>query len=826
MGAIHLLLAVVLALPFAAAPPSSPSPPPKRRLLNAKKTNYTIGVPFDPLLTPEESLLGGNNPFVTFLNEHVGKQFEPRIYFKLEILYFDRTTLESGLQAGTLDFFFSSAVETLCVEERFKTSTIAQISRYDTLSTFYNQLRQFDGAELTGYGGLFVVRSDSDIETVEDFKGKVMVSEPGLGSAGDGLGGCLLQLGVLQERGVSYTDDTASVIWNGGGAGMTISLLLDGLADVGFLRTGILELIAYLQQVLPKGHPIRTFADRVKPDTFRVVEGRMDQEWDGGWNGKFQRETSTPIAPEWSVNALQSVETDVKQAFVEAIMDLRGFTDNTSTVEQPWLNPALAGAGYVYRFRSPLPLTDMRNLMESLGMFRVDPITRARGCKISDMSFRGVYDAISCPSGSFKRTLQQVMTGCRDEGFSCPALIGILGCTCHPCKQGDEFNVKMITHGTDPESLVAPEENDESRDVNTNSTIKICRQKMEPCIDTDSGQVIEVLVNDNSFSEADLVIEFVLRYSETRNETGSLVRRYPGGFLYAVNITPLVSGEHIFNLMVNGKEIPNSPFTINVLPLKCKWGEYFDQVAGKCACLPTFLRVQVLNGECRHIAGFAMALVSICMTAIFIMSIIYITRFAESNPIIPTSRVILLAIALYAILVDFRQSPPDCIALLSGHPNCELALRMPLRSAPSDHRRISKIDRKWMIDKKEVQLPSRDKRVVLGRGRSGNVSSSHPHKPSAPPESSRLPDRCCFYDLPCASAVAKLSLAPPLVCMKQNSSTSMMRAHPESLTYCVVTQPCVCTVLSLFAWSIPYHLRVLCQVLQSTLQPQTLNPKP
>jgi ABC-type phosphate/phosphonate transport system substrate-binding protein len=683
IGPISLLLAVILALPFAAAPPPSPSPPPKRRLQNASKTNYTIGIPFDPLLTPEESLVGGINPFVIFLNEHVGKQFEPRIYFKLEMLYFDRTTLESGLQAGTIDFFFASAVETLCVEERYKTSTIAQISRYDSTSVLYNQLQQFDGAELTGYGGLFVVRSDSDIETVEDFKGKVMVSEPGLGSAGDGLGGCLLQLGVLQERGLSYTDDAVSVIWNGGGAGMTISLLLDGLADVGFLRTGILQLILYLQQVLPEGHPIRKFADRVKPDTFRVVEGRMDRKWDGGWNGKFQRETSTPVAPEWSVNALQSVDTNVKQAFVEAIMDLRGFTDNTSTVEQPWLNPALAGAGYVYRFRSPLPLTDVRNLMESLGMFRVDPVTHDRGCKISDMSFRGVYDAISCPAGSFKRTLQQVMTGCRDEGFSCPALVGILGCTCHPCKQGDEFDVKMTTHGTDPESLVVAVENEESGDVKSNHTIKICRKKMEPCIDSDSGQLIEVLVSDNSFSEKGLVIEWVLRYSETRNDTGSLIRLHPGGFLYAVNITAQVPGEHIFKLLVNGQEIPNSPFTINVLPIKCDLREYFDWVEGKCACLPNHLRVAVLNGECRHIVGFTVALVAMGMTAIFFMTIIYMIRFAIRILITPTSRVFLQDIALHAILVDFLNYPylialPRPLAIR----NCWLASRMFLRSAP------------------------------------------------------------------------------------------------------------------------------------------------
>lgn len=590
--------------------------------LSASESVYHIGVPYDPLLTLETG-----STLATYLNAEVGKLFDPPVSFNIKPLYFkDAMTLEEGLADGVLHFFFASAVQVVCVQERYQTHTIAQISRYDSFSIVFQNRGDFDAAELSGYGGLFVVRNDSDIQTIDDIRGRVVVSEPGLASPWDGLGGCLLQLGVLQARGLSYTDGTSAVIWNGGGPGQTVNLLVQKKADVAFLRTGVLELLTYLQDTTPPGHPLKPWLDSIASTRFRTVEGKMDETWDGGASGIFRRETCTPIVPEWSFNVVDGVDDSVKMAVLSAIMALRDgtFTDPISNVTSvaPWLNPVLHGSGYVYRFRTPLPTTRVRSLLQSLGLLRTDPVTLKRGCKTSDWSFEGIYDMITCPDGSFKKPLDQVKRGCQDEGFDCPlAFDGVIACTCHPCKEGDRIEVMMDV----VESLSGPAvvvRNASVAAAGSNLT-RGCT-KMERCATVGYGSLLVLRVFDNSLPEKDTIITWAVRYTETKNVTGGTVKGLQ--YEYVANITMTEYGEHLLQVYMDGQEIPNSPFLVFVAPDNCTGGhEIFSLSERSCTCEPSYWRTK-FDGVCRSVASISTVLVAIVVIGISILTTIYMKR--------------------------------------------------------------------------------------------------------------------------------------------------------------------------------------------------------
>ncbi len=95
----------------------------------------------------------------------------------------------------------------------------------------------------TGIGGVFVARArDNRLNSLQDIRGKVVVAELAGFSF---LEGCLLQWREMMRHGMFLTEDPAAVIWNSGGQVVSVKLVEQGLADVAFLRTSMLELLEY-----------------------------------------------------------------------------------------------------------------------------------------------------------------------------------------------------------------------------------------------------------------------------------------------------------------------------------------------------------------------------------------------------------------------------------------------------------------------------------------------------------------------------------------------------------------------------------------------------
>ncbi len=215
----------------------------------------------------------------------------------------------------------------------------------------------------TGIGGIFIARArDSRLNSLQDIRGKVVVAE----LAGVGfLEGCLLQWREMMRQGMFLTEDPAAVIWNTEGQVVSVKLVEQGLADVAFLRTSMLELLEYQK--------------RINVSDFKILGSRTAL-----WRGAlFPAVTSTEISAEWAVNVVQGTDRGVINKLWSALLELRA------------PNASMSSA-FIHRFRSPEPYWKMRSVIEDLGMLHVDPVTQKRYCNSAELNFDGDFHAYVC----------------------------------------------------------------------------------------------------------------------------------------------------------------------------------------------------------------------------------------------------------------------------------------------------------------------------------------------------------------------------------------------------------------------------------------------
>jgi hypothetical protein len=130
--------------------------------------------------------------FVDYLNREVGSRTSPAITFELSSESFE--TIFESAEKGNFDFVFTFPNMAGCLEAEFNAIPLVTL----------RNLRQ--GHELNRYGGvIFTKKSRTDINSVQDLKGKIITATNILL--------CQHQWRVFKDAGVSMFGDPAQVCY-------------------------------------------------------------------------------------------------------------------------------------------------------------------------------------------------------------------------------------------------------------------------------------------------------------------------------------------------------------------------------------------------------------------------------------------------------------------------------------------------------------------------------------------------------------------------------------------------------------------------------------
>ncbi|SFB88152.1 diguanylate cyclase (GGDEF) domain-containing protein [Marinospirillum celere] len=182
------------------------------------------------------------------------------------------------------------------------------------------------GHALTGFGGVIFTLATSDIHQLSDVSGKNLAAV-----ATDSLGGYQAQAYELLQENIKIPQDLNNLFLTGMPHDQAVQAVLDGRADVGFVRTGILEAMAA--------------ENAIDLDQLRIINSDRVQH--------FPLLISTRLYPEWPFIALARVDSSISRKIAGALLLL----SNTSPV---------AEAAQVQGFSIPADYAPVEDLARAL----------------------------------------------------------------------------------------------------------------------------------------------------------------------------------------------------------------------------------------------------------------------------------------------------------------------------------------------------------------------------------------------------------------------------------------------------------------------------
>lgn len=200
-----------------------------------------------------------------------------------------------------------------------------RVSRIATLSTYYG------GRPYNVFGGVLFVRADSPIRDLRDLKGKSFVAVEE-----QSLGGYEMALRELHAAGVDPQREFARVEF-ALSHDAVVRRVLEGAADVGTVRTGILESLEA--------------AGTVDVAQIRVIHPV--------WHEDFPLRVSTRLYPEWPFGKLLHTSNELAQRVAIALL------------EMPPTRPAVVSGRYA-RWTIPLDYQPVHELLRELRLSPYD----------------------------------------------------------------------------------------------------------------------------------------------------------------------------------------------------------------------------------------------------------------------------------------------------------------------------------------------------------------------------------------------------------------------------------------------------------------------
>ena len=231
---------------------------------------------------------------------------------------------EMALGKHELDFILTNPQHYIIME------TIFGVSRVATL------VKQENGRQVKTFGGVIFTRGDRhDINRLEDLKGKRIAAVDRTSFAA-----FVLQYDMLLRHGVDIDTDSR-VSFLGFPQDLCVQAVLDGQADVGFARTGVLEAMAREGKV--ELNRLRVLRSTPLPD--------------------FPFLVTTGLFPEWPLAAVPHVPIDITNQVVATLLQM------------PPDGPAARSARY-YRWSTPLEYQSVEAVMRRHRIYPYDKEAR------------------------------------------------------------------------------------------------------------------------------------------------------------------------------------------------------------------------------------------------------------------------------------------------------------------------------------------------------------------------------------------------------------------------------------------------------------------
>ena len=274
--------------------------------------------------TPEASAVAPDSDAIKFgvltidsvvsVNERYAplmEYLEERLEQDVELVSLTQETQFTKVADQEIDFTTNNPLASVQVRRLYDTEFLVTHSR---------------PATETQFSGLIIAGVDSEINTLEDLRGK----QGACVNFQTAAAGCVFQVFHLIERGIDPYTDFSSFTEMPSQDNIVLGVL-NGSLDFGFIRTGQLE------KMVRKGLIAST-------DEVKILEPMADD---------FFYEHTTALYPEWPIAALPHVEPELKESVKQALLEI------------PSNHPALNAIGLT-SFVSAVDYSDLDRLIETL----------------------------------------------------------------------------------------------------------------------------------------------------------------------------------------------------------------------------------------------------------------------------------------------------------------------------------------------------------------------------------------------------------------------------------------------------------------------------
>lgn len=258
-------------------------------------------------------------------------QMEPEYTFTILPLTYPE--MNEAVKSHKLDFVITNSGHYIYLEKEYHISRIATMLHYK------------NGQWINRFGGVIFTKANrADIQTLDDLKGKSVATVDN-----ESLGGYAAQMFELVHHGITPND--LKLHFTGMPHANAVKEVLDGKADVGFVRTDVLEHMASEGQI-----------------DLRTLKVLHPQKIDA-----FPYQHSTSLYPEWPIARLSYTDQSLSNEVVIALL-----TQLTHTI------PREGDIGWT----APLEYRDIHDIMQAL---RLPPYDKASPFTLSDIYDKYTY---------------------------------------------------------------------------------------------------------------------------------------------------------------------------------------------------------------------------------------------------------------------------------------------------------------------------------------------------------------------------------------------------------------------------------------------------
>ena len=219
--------------------------------------------------------------------------------FRIVPLDFDE--IEPSIQNKDIHFVLVNPGIYVVMEVRHRITRIATLSRH------------IGNKNVTEFGGVIFTRKDRfDINNINDLKNKIFMAVDETS-----LGGYQMALREMKASGFEAADDLVEITFGGIHDNVVMSIL-DGKADAGTIRTGILESMAE--------------NGLISINDFKIINEKTSEV--------FKEKHSTELYPEWPFSKLQHTSTRLAENVATLLMNLHKSPEiNDDNKQNKWSIP-------------------------------------------------------------------------------------------------------------------------------------------------------------------------------------------------------------------------------------------------------------------------------------------------------------------------------------------------------------------------------------------------------------------------------------------------------------------------------------------------------